>query len=147
MPFIIIPFTVYIRSQPVRYYTFPRPSDLPIYFKQLSLLSARRKLPAPSQYSSFIIQGEKRTTSHVKRWGSRICAFISPCSSLKIEKEIFPAGSDSRFLRAMGIPCLGFSPLNYTPILLHDHNEHVNERVFLDGIEIFVDMISALANA
>lgn len=67
-------------------------------------------------------------------------------SSLKLEKEIFPAGTDSRFLRAKGIPCLGFTPLNHTPILLHDHNERVNERVFLKGIDIFVDVISALAN-
>ena len=34
-----------VYKEPVRYYSFPRPSDLPIYFKQLSAL---RKLPAPS---------------------------------------------------------------------------------------------------
>ena len=72
-----------------------------------------------------------------------LCFFFS---SLKIEKEIFPAGTDSRFLRAMGIPCLGFSPLNHTPILLHDHNERVNERIFLTGIDIFVDVIACMAN-
>ena len=60
---------------------------------------------------------------------------------------MFPAGTDSRFLRAMGIPCLGFTPLNHTPILLHDHDERVNERVFLRGTDIFVDVISALCEA
>jgi aminoacylase len=75
-------------------------------------------------------------------------AFSTTCDkhSLKLEKEIFPAGTDSRYLRTMGIPCLGFSPLNHTPILLHDHNERVNERVFLRGIDIFVDLIPALCN-
>ena len=67
-------------------------------------------------------------------------------SSLKLEKEIFPAGTDSRYLRTLGIPCLGFSPLNHTPILLHDHNERLNERVFLRGIDIFVDLLPALCN-
>lgn len=67
-------------------------------------------------------------------------------SSLKLEKEIFPAGTDSRFLRMLDIPALGFSPLNHTPILLHDHNEHVNERVFIRGIDIFVDVIESLCN-
>ena len=66
-------------------------------------------------------------------------------SSLKIEKEIFPAGTDSRYLRIMGIPCLGFSPMNHTPILLHDHNEWINERVFLAGIDIYKDVIAAVA--
>ncbi|CAI7988732.1 Aminoacylase-1 [Geodia barretti] len=75
-------------------------------------------------------------------------AFSTTCDkhSLKLEKEIFPAGTDSRYLRTLGIPCLGFSPLNHTPILLHDHNERLNERVFLRGIDIFVDLLPALCN-
>lgn len=75
-------------------------------------------------------------------------AFSTTCDkhSLKLEKEIFSAGTDSRYLRTLGIPCLGFSPLNHTPILLHDHNERLNERVFLRGIDIFVDLIPALCN-
>ena len=46
----------------------------------------------------------------------------------------------------IGIPALGFSAMNHTPILLHDHNEFLNERVFLRGIGIYEDIITALGN-
>lgn len=108
--------------------------------------------------------------------------------NLEIETEIFPAGTslpnpiwgawmshphthflnclatDSRYLRQVGIPAFGFSPMNRTPILLHDHNEflsakvrsvaqfpsHLSEpcsplQVFLGGVPIYVSLIKALA--
>ena len=37
--------------------------------------------------------------------------------------------------------------MNNTPILLHDHNERVNEKTFLRGVEIYEGVISALAGA
>ncbi|KAJ1672813.1 adenylate cyclase [Spiromyces aspiralis] len=64
-----------------------------------------------------------------------------------IFKEVFPAGSDSRFIRRLGIPALGVSPLRNIPVLLHDHNEYVRESDFLEGIEIYTDLIPALASA
>ena len=89
---------------------------------------------------------------------------------IKLELGIFSAGTDGRFLREVhirsscngnvssqgrctvmfsvsqiGIPVLGFSPMNNTPILLHDHNERLNEKVFLKGIEIYQQIIPALA--
>ena len=66
--------------------------------------------------------------------------------NMKLELEIFPAATDGRQLRAIGIPTIGFSPINNTPILLHDHDEYLNEQVYLDGIEIYEDLISTLAN-
>ena len=36
--------------------------------------------------------------------------------------------------------------MNFTPVLLHDHNEFLNARVFLDGIAKFVGLIESLAN-
>ena len=45
----------------------------------------------------------------------------------------------------MNIPTLGFSAINNTPILLHDHNEYLNENTFLRGIDIYQDIIMALA--
>ncbi|XP_010795291.1 aminoacylase-1A [Notothenia coriiceps] len=75
-------------------------------------------------------------------------AFSAACKAMNItlEKEIFPAATDSRFIRAVGIPAIGFSPMNRTPILLHDHNEFLNEKVFLKGISVFERLISALAS-
>eukprot|EP01126_Amoeba_proteus_P057327 TRINITY_DN7289_c1_g1_i13.p1 TRINITY_DN7289_c1_g1~~TRINITY_DN7289_c1_g1_i13.p1 ORF type:complete len:332 (-),score=52.94 TRINITY_DN7289_c1_g1_i13:64-1059(-) len=63
-----------------------------------------------------------------------------------VETEIFPAGTDSRFFRQRGFPCLGFSPISNTPILLHDHNEFLNYDVFLMGIDIYRSLINNLAN-
>lgn len=75
-------------------------------------------------------------------------AFSTACKSMNmtLEKEIFPAATDSRFIRAVGIPAIGFSPMNRTPILLHDHNEHLNERVFLNGIGVYERLIPALSS-
>lgn len=75
-------------------------------------------------------------------------AFSTTCKkmNMKIEKEIFPAGTDSRFLRELGLPAIGFSPMNNTPILLHDHDEFLNEKVFLHGIEIYCELLTALTN-
>jgi len=68
-------------------------------------------------------------------------------NSMNIETEIFPAATDSRFLRQKGIPAFGFSPMNNTPILLHDHNEKINVQTFLKGIKIYQSLIGAIANA
>lgn len=45
-----------------------------------------------------------------------------------------------------GHPAIGFSPMNRTPVLLHDHNEFLNEQVFLRGIDIYARLLSALAS-
>nr|KAF6473082.1 aminoacylase 1 [Rousettus aegyptiacus] len=66
--------------------------------------------------------------------------------NLTLEPEIFPAATDSRYLRAVGIPALGFSPMNRTPVLLHDHDERLHEDVFLRGIDIYARLLSALAS-
>ena len=66
-------------------------------------------------------------------------------NGLKVATEIFPAATDSRFIREVGIPAFGFSPMPNTPILLHDHNEFLNENIFLKGIDIFCDIISEVA--
>ncbi|XP_036415205.1 aminoacylase-1-like [Colossoma macropomum] len=73
-------------------------------------------------------------------------AFSSTCKALNmtLEKEIFPAATDSRFIRAVGLPAIGFSPMNRTPILLHDHNEFLNEEVFLRGITVYERLLPAL---
>lgn len=87
---------------------------------------------------------------------------------LKVTKEIFPASTDARFIREViisiqsfflyfknfasikkkiGITAFGFSPLNNTPILLHDHNEFVNEEVFLRGIDVLYKVVIDMANS
>uniref|UniRef100_A0A1B6D3W7 N-acyl-aliphatic-L-amino acid amidohydrolase n=1 Tax=Clastoptera arizonana TaxID=38151 RepID=A0A1B6D3W7_9HEMI len=65
---------------------------------------------------------------------------------LKLKPNIFPGGTDSRYIRDVGIPAFGFSPMNNTPVLLHDHDEFLNEKVFIRGINIYTQLIIALAN-
>ncbi|XP_043934125.1 aminoacylase-1 [Protopterus annectens] len=75
-------------------------------------------------------------------------AFSGACKKMNmvLKSEIFPAATDSRFIRAAGFPAIGFSPINNTPVLLHDHNEYLNEDVFLRGISVYENIISALAS-
>ena len=64
----------------------------------------------------------------------------------KVEPEVFPAATDSRFLRELEIPALGFSPMKKCPILLHEHNEYLEVETFLEGIEVYVGLLEALAS-
>ncbi|EZA58129.1 hypothetical protein DMN91_010877 [Ooceraea biroi] len=75
-------------------------------------------------------------------------AFKEICDEIGVELEIgiFPGGSDSRFVRQVGIPALCFSPMNKTKILLHEHDEYLNKDIFLKGIEIYTKIIPAVAN-
>lgn len=72
--------------------------------------------------------------------------FVRACGDLKmkISPEVFPAGTDSRFIRQIGIPALGFSPMIHTPVRLHDHDEFLHEDVFVRGISIYVKIIREL---
>uniref|UniRef100_A0A1B0CBE7 N-acyl-aliphatic-L-amino acid amidohydrolase n=1 Tax=Lutzomyia longipalpis TaxID=7200 RepID=A0A1B0CBE7_LUTLO len=65
---------------------------------------------------------------------------------LKIKTQIFPAATDSRFVREVGIPAIGFSPMNNTPVLLHDHDEYLEADVYLRGIDIYKKIINEVAN-
>lgn len=75
-------------------------------------------------------------------------AFKAACDKLKLQlkPQIFPGGTDSRFVRDVGIPALGFSPINNTPILLHDHNEYLNKDTFLNGINIYCEVLKHVAH-
>lgn len=65
---------------------------------------------------------------------------------MKMEAKVFPAATDSRFLRALGIRALGFSPMRNTEILLHENDECLPETTFLEGIGVYVNLIMALGS-
>eukprot|EP01104_Vermistella_antarctica_P018980 TRINITY_DN7239_c0_g1_i1.p1 TRINITY_DN7239_c0_g1~~TRINITY_DN7239_c0_g1_i1.p1 ORF type:complete len:467 (+),score=78.39 TRINITY_DN7239_c0_g1_i1:52-1401(+) len=75
-------------------------------------------------------------------------SFKGACDAVDVslDHQIFPANTDSRYIRKLGIPAIGFSPITHTLIRLHDHNEYLNERVFLQGIRVYNSVIPALAN-
>jgi len=69
----------------------------------------------------------------------------------QIEPQVFPAATDSRFLRALGIRAFGFSPMRSTKtvpceILLHENNECIPEATFLEGIDIYIQLLRVLAS-
>ncbi|XP_017131340.1 aminoacylase-1-like [Drosophila elegans] len=66
---------------------------------------------------------------------------------LKTRVQVFPGATDSRYVRYAGIPALGFSPINNTPILLHDHDEFLKADTYLHGIEVYKKLIPAVADA
>lgn len=71
--------------------------------------------------------------------------FILFYSNIEHEVMIMPGGTDSRFYRSIGLPAYGISPFRNTPILAHDHNEFLNSKVFLEGINVYVKLIEKLA--
>ena len=60
--------------------------------------------------------------------------------------EIFPAATDARYLRELGIPSIGFSAMINEEILLHDHNERLNEKTFLRGVEMYETILGNLGH-
>ena len=85
------------------------------------------------------------TDSNQNPW---YAVFESAIASMGIELEpqVFPAATDSRFLRALGIKAFGFSPMRNTEILLHENDEYIPERTFLEGIAVYVTVIMALGS-
>ncbi|OMH81727.1 Aminoacylase-1A [Zancudomyces culisetae] len=76
------------------------------------------------------------------------CALLDVANNkgLKIIDAIFPAATDSRFIRGVGVQAIGISPLRNLPVLLHDHNEYVTESCFLEGVDFYTDLVLELAN-
>jgi len=66
---------------------------------------------------------------------------------LKLTTRIFPGRTDAIYLRQVGVAAFGFSPMNNTPVLLHDHDEYLNENVFLRGITIYARLLEHLSQA
>ena len=63
--------------------------------------------------------------------------------SVALNRQILESLKNPKF--QLGIGSLGFSPMINTPVLLHDHNEFLNEKVFLRGVQIYETLIDKLA--
>ncbi|XP_038992432.1 aminoacylase-1-like isoform X1 [Hibiscus syriacus] len=57
--------------------------------------------------------------------------------------EIFSGATDARYFQQLGLPAIGFQPMANTPFLLHDHNEFLNKKEYLRGIEVYESIIKA----
>ncbi|CAB9504659.1 Aminoacylase-1 [Seminavis robusta] len=91
---------------------------------------------------------EHATTSidtNVNPW-YKVFADTLETMGMSLEPQVFPAATDSRFLRALGIRALGFSPMRKTEIMLHENDEYIEESNFLEGIGIYVQLLEALGS-
>jgi aminoacylase len=97
------------------------------------------------QSDNSMIHATTETDRTVNPWYGAFCDALNDLGC-EISPQIFPAATDSRFLRLLGIRALGFSPMRDTEILLHEHDEYILESNFLEGIEVYVALIRALAS-
>ncbi|KAK9874878.1 hypothetical protein WA026_005690 [Henosepilachna vigintioctopunctata] len=76
------------------------------------------------------------------------CAFKKASEEMNLGLDIVRsiATSDSRYLRQLGIPTFGFSPMNNTKPLMHANDEYLGVETFLNGIKIYCGIIQKLAN-
>jgi aminoacylase len=65
---------------------------------------------------------------------------------IQLIPDIFPAATDSRFLRALGVKVFGFSPMRHSPILLHENDEYLEESRYLEGCNVYVELIKGLSS-
>jgi aminoacylase len=82
----------------------------------------------------------------VNPWWTVFENSVAAFDGAEITPLVFPAATDSRFLRAIGVRALGFSPIRNSPILLHEHNEYLEETVFLEGCRVYVTLLGSLAS-
>lgn len=65
---------------------------------------------------------------------------------LKLRPEICPGFTDARYIRALGLPAFGFSPMNLTTIRLHDNDEYLAVETFVNGIKIYNKILTTIGN-
>eukprot|EP00934_Nitzschia_sp_Nitz4_P008211 Nitzschia sp. Nitz4//scaffold17_size182527//70303//71634//NITZ4_001848-RA/size182527-processed-gene-0.50-mRNA-1//-1//CDS//3329539322//8201//frame0 len=84
------------------------------------------------------------TDRTVNPWYALVADTLDKEMGISLTPQVFPAATDSRFLRALGIRALGFSPMRNTEIMLHEHDEYILESNYLEGIEVYVKLFRAL---
>jgi aminoacylase len=102
------------------------------YDLKLSFPAGRPDVATP--YSPLNTMWYRTIAASIGQWGA------------SVRPAIFPAATDSRYLRKVGIPAFGFSPMRNMPSLLHDHNEYLPRAAFLEGVAVYEDLIEQLAN-
>ncbi|XKL62507.1 hypothetical protein PGB90_002340 [Kerria lacca] len=97
---------------------------------------------------NFIVKQPKMGSTELNECNPWWVAFKNECDKMKLTLKpvVFPGGTDSRYLRNICIPAIGFSPINNTPNLLHSNNEFLNEKTFLRGLDIYYNIIKSLAS-
>ncbi|XP_031625359.1 aminoacylase-1A-like [Contarinia nasturtii] len=67
--------------------------------------------------------------------------------NLKVTPQIMFATTDSRFIRSLNIPAIGFNAyVNSTLHSVHGHNEFLNADIYLFGIDVYKKIIEHVTN-
>ncbi|CAI9114612.1 OLC1v1015370C1 [Oldenlandia corymbosa var. corymbosa] len=85
-------------------------------------------------------------TNDSNPWWSVFKDAVTAAGGKLAKPEILASTTDARFMRQLGIPTIGFSPMKNTPILPHDHNEFLKDSVFLEGIAVYKSIITSLTS-
>ncbi|KAF3679211.1 putative pre-mRNA-processing factor 6-like [Capsicum annuum] len=125
-----------------------RGTDAPVCrFERLALDGFRRGRGRPKKYWREIVEkgflrdnrGRPLMTlvSDSNPWWSVFNQAVTRAGGKLSKPEMLASTTDARFMRSLGIPVFGFSPMKNTPILLHDHNEFLKDTVYLEGITVY----------
>ncbi|TKY69049.1 Aminoacylase-1 protein [Spatholobus suberectus] len=79
-------------------------------------------------------------------WWGLLANAVQKAGGKLAKPEMFPAATDARYFRDIGLPAFGFSPMANTPLLAHDHNEFLHKDEYLKGIKIYESIIKAYAS-
>jgi len=90
------------------------------------------------------LQQHAVTNTSANPWYDVFCSSLAAIDC-PIVPQVFPAATDSRFLRALGICALGFSPMRKTCIKLHEVDEYLPEAVYIEGVEVYAHLLAQLA--
>jgi len=118
------------------------------YDKFEEMIAEWCKKAGPEVTYEFITKNRQSPVTSISKedpWWSAFSGVLEE-ENCKYSPEIFPGGSDSRFLRELGYKAIGFSPIINTKLRVHDHDEFLNETVFLNGINLYMKIIERLAN-
>lgn len=85
------------------------------------------------------------SASDMNPWWELLKQAVSKAGGKLEAPMIRPSATDSRFIRNLGTPAFGFSPMAHTPSLLHAHNEFLNAHEYLKGIKVYSEIIKAFS--
>ncbi|CAM0135901.1 adenylate cyclase [Umbelopsis sp. WA50703] len=113
-------------------------------FKQMLIDMAESEPGVKLEFVTFFGSNKLTAIDDGNKWWEAVTN-VAKQHNITLEPEIFPAATDSRYLREIGIPAFGISYLKNVPILLHDHDERIHQDEFLEGIPFYTDLIKQLA--
>jgi aminoacylase len=84
-----------------------------------------------------------KTTDKDNPWIKQVTNFLNG-KGIETDVSIFQASTDAQFLRTADIPTIGMSLIRHTTVLLHDHDEYIPLKSFIEGIDMYVDLLKKL---